>query len=1010
MLIGEGRPLSRLEPEFGRRESALLLHVLEATNRSSSVAELEENMLQAIVGAIRLDLACYLSINPQSFRFSLSHPIRVPDALAHALETLEVKQVLSDAEAQVALPLAVPPQLEEEIRSLLRREAYADVVILPLEGEARTSFLLVLAAGTTTGSGFGLEVFGNADLSRAVADAWSGAFRRARLAEALRASEERYRLCIEESPDGFWESDAAGLVLLVNQAGLDMMGLSREQVLGKHMTSIAEEDEAVTRERVKRLERDGFYVDQRVSFHTHDGRAKTANLSVRALKDGTGKIVKYQSVVRDTTGHVLVEEELRKRVSELRAIARIERLIAESADLDTPLREIGREMCEILRADNVSIQLQEGDSMRLVLSDDQRSSRSPLLEYKRQIMAGAEPRVISDRDGPQTDEGQRALLYQLGFAASVGVRLFAQGVTLGVLFVNQRSPRAWTPDEVRLITTFASQIAGALHSANLLGETQARVRELETVAGMSSFAASLTDEDALIDGALQFIPDSLNVDIVGVHLLEGNQFRSGRLLGAGSVPTEPLEMTPMLRELLESRQLFVFDRDHALPPDSYYERQVRGISARAVLAMSLAAGSGVVGLITVGHRSEHVWTTAEKRSFQTLANQLATGIANVRLFTSLEQEREELAATLNSVFSGVFTTDKDGIIQSWNRAAAEMTGYTAQQMRGKEWATVARLANESPDELIFEAMEGGQVVFGLAERSVMTADGRTIQMGEAAAPLRDLDGMIRGAVGAFWDRTRENAAERAKLDFLQEVSHELRNSLTVVLPLAGLLRKKGVKGALRERVIHALSQQLNRWEAFTERLVQYEREGVQQSVREATLDVRTELKRIVQAARLEYPEHLFKLSADPCLAFADEARLETVVTNLIDNSTKYSPAGTRITVEAKAIPGDQIGVRIRNEGPGIPANEQHRIFERGYRTPGSKAQGTGVGLWLVRTKLNEMGGEICVDSDGIQGVTFTFTLRQARSEGAQEQAANPPRRRRTGGREHAKPRPRARRI
>lgn len=1163
------------------REMALLMRVVSAANRSVDVDELAEISLQAIRSIVPVDLAFFLLIDPHGARLRLSPRVNIPEDLVSPLEHL---QLLADFFRQAEDPeygAYALSRLADEIRSLLANQAYSNPTMVPLLAEHRGLGVLTLAQHAKANDTLYLDHFQHKDFLDAISTEIGSALQRVRMAEQLRASEEKYRAFIEQSPDGFWESAPDGSVTLANQAVLDMMGYGREEVVGKFFPSLVTDPEAAHGERLARLRRDGYFVDERFKFRAKDGTVKTANLTVRAVRDAEGTILKYQTVCRDVTARARVEQELSRRVAELEAIARIGELLASSADPERPLWEVAREICTALHADSVSLQLREGDTLRVVLSSVAESAIQPIHDYQQQILDGFEPRVVTDREAAGVDRDQRAVLAELDFASSVGVRLYAQQAVLGILFVNQRAPREWTAEEVSLISTFARQVAGALHNANLLRETRARVHELESVADMSMFAASLIGEEVLIDLALQFISESLGVDVVGVNLLDGDHFQVGRTRGADPIPTKPLEMTPMLQNIIESRTLFVFDRMHPLPSDEQAEGRVRTQSARAVLTMPLATLGGVIGILSVASRGEHVWTRAEMRAVQTIANQLATGISNARLYTeqverarrlaflaelskacstilerpvlletavrhvhqmlraaqvsirlvqgdylsegvdigylhperqshpiridertskiltssqpvpiedleasevvptdfiarerteharaalhlsltakgeplgilsiflssphewnqaeiqfgqtiantvsaalanvnlfeSLQQERGNLEATLNSVFSGVFTTDENGTIQTWNRAAVEMTGHSAQVMNGKNWEEVSRIEGDKPDRLIFEAMAGGIVVFGLAPRTLTTGDGREIPLGEAAAPLRDQAGKIRGAVGAFWDRTRENAAERAKVDFLLEVSHEMRNSLTAVLSMATMLRDKKVRGVTRERAIWVLSDQVDRLKEFSDRFLRFEQEQSRQPVREDLLDLGKELARLVKAGRLNHPEHGFRLAGKGGVVHADRARLETVVTNLLDNAAKYSPPGAKITIEAHPMSDERVRISIRNEGAGISLREQPRIFERGYRASvnglNGEPEGSGIGLWLAETKLREMGGEICVESDGIHSVTFHFTLRRSRDENGQKQVANPHRGRRPKRVGRARRRPRTRRL
>jgi two-component system, OmpR family, phosphate regulon sensor histidine kinase PhoR len=121
------------------------------------------------------------------------------------------------------------------------------------------------------------------------------------------------------------------------------------------------------------------------------------------------------------------------------------------------------------------------------------------------------------------------------------------------------------------------------------------------------------------------------------------------------------------------------------------------------------------------------------------------------------------------------------------------------------------------------------------------------------------------------------------------------------------------------------------------------------------------------------------------VVLGNEQRLAQVFHNLIENAVQYSQKGGAVQVEAVEEAG-RIKVRIADEGIGIPAEDIPRLFERFYRVEARENEtvpGAGLGLYVVRQLLAQMGGEIDVDSAVGCGSTFTVTLPMA----AQEQAA-----------------------
>jgi signal transduction histidine kinase len=109
-----------------------------------------------------------------------------------------------------------------------------------------------------------------------------------------------------------------------------------------------------------------------------------------------------------------------------------------------------------------------------------------------------------------------------------------------------------------------------------------------------------------------------------------------------------------------------------------------------------------------------------------------------------------------------------------------------------------------------------------------------------------------------------------------------------------------------------------------------------------------------------------------------------VLVNLIENAIKYSPGGGRVEVRLADEP-DQATIEVRDEGLGIPPSEQDRIFEKFYRLDAEMTRGiggSGLGLYISREIVEQMGGTLSVDSVPGTGSTFAVTLPRSR-EGAQ---------------------------
>jgi two-component system sensor histidine kinase KdpD len=120
------------------------------------------------------------------------------------------------------------------------------------------------------------------------------------------------------------------------------------------------------------------------------------------------------------------------------------------------------------------------------------------------------------------------------------------------------------------------------------------------------------------------------------------------------------------------------------------------------------------------------------------------------------------------------------------------------------------------------------------------------------------------------------------------------------------------------------------------------------------------------------------LPADLPLINVDGALLEQVLVNLLENAAKYTPAGSPVEISARvAVGGGALGVSVADRGPGIPAGEAERLFEKFYRAHGDRERaqsGVGLGLTICRAIVHAHGGAIRAENRPGGGALFTFTL------------------------------------
>ena len=359
-------------------------------------------------------------------------------------------------------------------------------------------------------------------------------------------------------------------------------------------------------------------------------------------------------------------------------------------------------------------------------------------------------------------------------------------------------------------------------------------------------------------------------------------------------------------------------------------------------------------------------------------------------FESLTVE-EKLAiyeAMIDSTADGVAVTDRQGRILFMNPAASRMLKFDPPKVIGKDYTLVARAADKNGQFIppgkrpLKTVLATGQSFTNSTANYYIRSDDRKFPAAITTSAII-LNDQIIGAIVTFRDITHEKEVDRVKTEFLSLASHQLRTPLSAIRWFLEMLLAGDAGPINKEQTefLKNIDQSTNRMILLVNDLLNITRiesgriiiEPRPTHLGKLIQEVLSELKPKIEAKKQKiivsiHPD-LSKVNIDPNL-------IRAVYLNLINNANKYSPQGGEITVIVSRR-GKEIISQVTDTGYGIPLADQKRIFEKFFRAGNivkKETDGTGLGLYLVKSIVESSSGRIWFKSQQNVGTTFWFTL------------------------------------
>jgi signal transduction histidine kinase/CHASE3 domain sensor protein/HPt (histidine-containing phosphotransfer) domain-containing protein len=404
-----------------------------------------------------------------------------------------------------------------------------------------------------------------------------------------------------------------------------------------------------------------------------------------------------------------------------------------------------------------------------------------------------------------------------------------------------------------------------------------------------------------------------------------------------------------------------------------------------------------------------------------------------RYAAELEAAKLRLDAILASMAEGLYQIDSAGRIVFINPAGVEILGYSAEELMGQNVNTLihkapvedqtatAALKARTPGDLasavsgrstakeitavmprvgqtganpVLEEQKQSQLLdvikegvrYESTDELFVRKDGSIVPVHYVSSPLES-GGIVTGAVLTFRDVTQRKEAERRVSEFYSTVSHELRSPLTSIRGALGLMEggKAGEFSPKAARLIKIAKEECERLIRLINDILDIRKiEAGKLQLFLKDENVSALIGNAVNGIRAMAEEAHVSLTVDIIDAdlrlTCDHDRLIQVLTNLIGNAIKFSPAGEAVVVSASRVTrpnGNYVRMAVRDTGPGISESEREKLFHVFQQLDSSDSRpkgGTGLGLAISKALVEQHGGTIGMDSQVGHGSTFWFEL------------------------------------
>lgn len=593
----------------------------------------------------------------------------------------------------------------------------------------------------------------------------------------------------------------------------------------------------------------------------------------------------------------------------------------------------------------------------------------------------------------------RSTLLKENMHALVELPIAAGSDMLGVLVLYYNSPKTFSGESIELLRTFTTQAAQAIINAKTYTSTdeafQKSVEQLLSLAEITRILASTIEMTRICELILSHTMSSTGVERGMVILIDERNQEGSIITSEGYSSDELADFVPqdyaIFDSLLESGQVYRSD-------DIRQEEDFESIasSTRSVLCVPILKGQETTGIIALESDQIGVFSNEDAHFVGQVATQAVIAIENARLFHRIAKDRDRLQVLLDAMEEGIMLINE--------RKEIVLVNPRIDLIRLNHFD----LINKRIDDDILCKDDGDiHLKMGFEEKSslknlienmqsteifqpsmyMVQGDYGDLYIKRQIIPIRNQEGITAGLLFVFYNKTEEEELAKSREEFSRMIVHDLRSPLTAVTTSLKLLNDLVPKDSDFRPIVNSTTDASRR--AIRKLLSRVDALLDVAKMESGQIDLETDLfefYRIVKnviddliplADELNV-ELVSEVAPDTPLLDIDSDKVERVVQNLVDNALKYSPNNSKVIVKTSLSQTQDhyIQVSIIDQGPGIPDDYKHSLFDRYVQIEGRRKvrRGVGLGLTFCKMVVKAHGGEIWIEDNPEGGSIFAFTL------------------------------------